>query len=132
MAVYGMTRAELVEILSALQYDDSLAFRQSLATLRLSTCGANEEDLGRLLFEILPRFRTLHTIDIPKSSVESLRGIEDRIIKQLGQMTSPSPSPLSSLQTAIIPDNRLQKLSLSVNPVMKKISADDPKEKRPC
>ena len=127
-----MSRKEIDELLlCTLQNDDDCScFRQSLTTIDMSSCMINEDDLGRLLFDILPRFPNLHTLDVTNAliddadalcqGIESLRGIEDRINKlQRHNVSSPSSSSLpsslpssssSSSRGAVIPDHNLRYL----------------------
>ena len=68
--------------------------------------------LERLLFDILPRFANLHTLDLGGNNIESFQSIEYRIIKKL-------EPPQTG---AVMPDNnKLRKLELTLNPVTGKV-----------
>jgi hypothetical protein len=115
---YCMTREDLNEILHVLQNDD-LCFRHSLTTIEMVGSKLNEDDLKRLLFEILGRFPNLHTLNISGNNIESLCGIGDRIGDRIEQ-------------DLLKPDNKLRKLIFSNNPIMKQFDEDggpkNPKE----
>ena len=115
---YCMTREDLNEILHVLQNDD-LCFRHSLTTIEMVGSKLNEDDLKRLLFQILGRFPNLHTLNISGNNIESLCGIGDRIGDRIEQ-------------DQLKPDNKLRKLIFSNNPIMKQFDEDggpkNPKE----
>ena len=106
---------EKEQVLRVLQNADC-SFRQSLKSLDLTYCRMNEDDLETLLFNVLPRFPNLREISLHSNGIESLQKVERRIKHQ------------SSSQLGIL-ENRLCKLNLDVNPVVKNLDGNDPKEK---
>jgi hypothetical protein len=132
LCLLGAKRAQLDGILDCLQHNDDFAFKHSLRTIMMAHCNLNEIDLERLMFEIRQRFTELHTINISRNDVKSLRGIEDRI-KRISSSASSSGS-------IMIRDNNLRCLGLGYNPVLQvhtesnsvsksMVVTTDPKEK---
>ena len=128
----GAKRAQSDGILDCLQHNDDFAFKHSLRTIKMARCNLNEIDLERLMFEIRQRFTKLHTININRNDVRSLRGIEDRI-KRISSSASSSGS-------IMFRDNNLRSLGLGSNPVLQVhtesnsvskslVVTNDPKEK---
>ena len=68
------TIEESDECLSALQNHD-FGFRDSLTIIDVSYCKLKEGDLEWLLFEILPWFANLHTLNVGSNSIERFQGI---------------------------------------------------------
>ena len=85
----------------------------------------NEGNLERPLFDILPRFPNIQTIDLEHNNTKSLQGIEYRIktLERISSSTSSLSSSPPSLQT-VLQDNKLQKLILQYNPIASKVSLD--------
>ena len=113
LSIHVMTRIELDGFLCALQ-NDNYNFRQSLTTIDISASTLDEDDLGRILFDILPRFPDLHSIEDQAMSnmIGSVRGIEDRIKqlrrRQMMMSSSSSSSASASASRAILPNNSLR------------------------
>lgn len=118
-------REQSDEILVALQNHD-FEFRDSLRRITMIMCELNEGDLERLLFDILPRFSNMHTLDLEYNPIKSLRGIEDRI-KKLDRISASSSSPPSSSSKTVIPGNNNAALSKVSNNLREKVK-HDPKE----
>ena len=125
-----ITREQSDEILYALQNHD-FGFRGNLTKIQMTWYELNEVNLERLLFEILPWFTNLHTLNVGSNCIESLQGIEDPI-KKLDRSPSSSSSPPPQ---TVIPDYKLRKLTLRGNPITGKVSYNvhrktthDPKE----
>ena len=87
----------------------------------MARCNLNEVDLERLMFGIRQRFTKLHTININRNDVRSLRGIEDRIKRIL--------SSTSSLGSIMMRDNSLRRFGLGLNPALEGHMKYDPVSK---
>ena len=117
LSIYSAYKTEGEQVLRALK-DDRWSFNHSLTRFDFDLCNLKENNLGDLLLEVLPRFPNLRELNLTQNEIESLRTIEDRIIKQRQ-----------------LDNNRLCKLNLRMNrPIIDEIVANPsssyPKEKQ--
>ena len=99
---YNMSMNETTAVISALQ-TYRLKFHQSLTTLCIEGAEVGDDGFKTLLFEVLPRFPNLRTLNLHDSFIKSLHGVRKKI-KELG----------------FVSDTKLTKLDLSVNDVFYK------------
>lgn len=54
--------------------------RETLKHIRANGCQMEDSDFSRLLLDVLPRFRNVHTLDVKRNNIESIVPTADRLL----------------------------------------------------
>jgi len=109
---YGAGEIETNYILDALR-NLGVCLQSNLEEFRIKRCELNDNQLETLLFEVLPRFPNMNSLDLILNEIQSVESVVDR---------------LRSDKTCFI-SKSIRYLNLQHNPIMKKMMIEgDPKE----